>query len=305
MEKNRPLSSGILLALLLLAGSAGAQERVLRDVAYKPAPGGDSLRLDVYWPAGRPGNPAGWPVVLWLHGGGWRQGSKADPRPNDPLLRLGYAVVGVQYRLTDRAIYPAQLVDCKDAVRFVRQRAARWGLNPDRIGVWGASAGGHLAALLGTTADDPRFGRLCHLRGVSDRVRAVVDECGPTEFHSLIRDLTKMRPDEDWNAPTSLFYQLFGGPVPQRRRLARRGGAFHFASRDDAPFLLLHGEADDVVPVGQSVMLYEKLRRRGVFADLRRIPGRGHGIRKTEIIDAVVTFFGQHLAAGTSPPPTP
>lgn len=278
---------------LLLTLPTLAQTRVVRDVAYKPAPDGDSLRLDVYW-----SDSARWPrpVVVWLHGGGWRQGSRANPRPNDPLLKLGYAVVSVQYRLTNRAIFPAQLVDCKDAVRFVRQNAGRFGFDADRIGVWGSSAGGHLAALLGTTADDPRFGRLCHIQGVSDRVRAVVDECGPTEFRSLIRDLSVVNQSEDWNAATSIFYQLFGGPVAERRKLARSAGAYHFVSRDDAPFLILHGQDDDIVPVGQSVMLHEKLRRRGVFSELHVIPGRKHDVRKVEVIDWVTAFLAGHLA---------
>lgn len=282
---------GLLLLVVTGFGQAQTARSVWSDVVYKQIDT-TRLRLDIYLPDS---GQKPFPVIVWLHGGGWRQGSKANPRPNDPLLRHGYAVVSVQYRFTNQAIYPTQLIDCKDAVRYVSQQAARYGLDPDRIGVWGSSAGGHLAALLGTTADNPRFGRECVIQGVSDRVRAVVDECGPTNFRRLAADLKKMDDSDDLDAPSSVFYGLFGGPISQRRKLAKLGGASTFVSRDDAAFLLLHGQLDTVVPVGQSILLHYQLRRKGVFSELHLIPNRGHDVRKAEVMDWIMPFLANHL----------
>ena len=158
--------------LLLLGTPALAQVPTYRDVAYKRVDT-TTLRLDVYLPDSARHRPP-YPSVVWLHGGGWREGTKRNPRPVE-LLADGIAVVSVQYRLSGVAPFPAQILDAKDAVKFIRQRAADYGLDPTRIGAWGNSAGGHLAALLGTAGDEPGFDRHCRIQGVSSRVRAVLD----------------------------------------------------------------------------------------------------------------------------------
>lgn len=284
------------ILLLLLMGTpatAKVPPPTFADVVYKRL---DTLalHLDVYRPRSGTGP---YPVVLWLHGGGWREGSKRNPRPIE-LLADGFAVVSVQYRLSGVAPFPAQLLDAMDAVKFIRQNAARYDLDPARIGVWGNSAGGHLAALLGTAGDAPVLARQCQLRGVSSRVQAVLDECGPTDFRRHLRLLTKRHPREDWYAPTSIYGQYFGGEVPKRGRLVRLANPIRFVSRDDPPFLLLHGDADDVVPIENSQWLAAALRRAGVPVTLRVQRGGGHAIRKADNLPEIRAFFRQALLPG-------
>src|SRR5574338_458156 len=152
----------------------GAHE--LRNVEFAK-PDGIALHLDLYLPA----NARNAPLVIWIHGGGWADGDKDNP-PGLSLLKHGYALASVEYRLTDRAPFPAQIHDVKAAVRFLRANAARFGLDPERFGAWGESAGGHLAALLGTTSVRGELEGDEGVTGVSSRVQAVCDWYGPTDL---------------------------------------------------------------------------------------------------------------------------
>lgn len=283
----------LLLGLCLWTQPIWAQSGlpVYRDLIYKQVDT-TRLHLDIYLPDS---SHRLHPVIVWIHGGGWREGSKRNPRPNETLLKQDYAIVSVQYRFSQEAIFPAQLLDCKDAIRFIRQNAARYDIDPDRIGVWGNSAGGQLAALLGTTADHPEFSRQCQIQGVSDRVQAVVDECGPTDFTHVVKELRRISPDEDNTAPTSVWYQLLGGTAKQKPKLARKAGALTYVTADDAPFLIMHGLADNTVPVSQSIRLHKALRRRNVPAELHLIPNRKHDIRKVEVIGWITAFLSRTL----------
>ena len=125
---------------------------VFSDLEYARV-GEKSLLLDLYLP---PEGESPWPVIVWIHGGAWRTGNRADP-PALFLVERGYAVASISYRLSREAIFPAQIHDCKAAIRWLRARAGEYDLDPARIGVWGASAGGHLAALLGTSGGVERL----------------------------------------------------------------------------------------------------------------------------------------------------
>jgi len=225
------------------------------------------------------------PVILSIHGGGWSSGSKA----RSPAIRFaarGYAVASINYRLSGEAVFPAQIEDCKAAVRWLRANAVKYNLNPDRIAAFGSSAGGHLAALLGTSAG------VAELEGVkpqpeeSSRVQAVIDFFGPTDL--LVMGGMHDRPD----SPES---RLIGGPIQELKDKAARANPILYLSRDDPPFLIVHGDQDRVVPLRQSQLLHEALVAAGVESTFRVVPGAGHGFSRPEIDELVLAFLERHL----------
>ena len=283
------MSFGAFLLTAVVA-SAAAQapadggRQTHKDVAY-----GDHERqkLDVFVPKSE--KPL--PLIIWVHGGGWEAGSK-DGNPATLFLGKGYAVAGVNYRLSKHAAYPAQLHDVKSAVRYLRASAAKYNLNPDKFGVWGASAGGHLVALLGTTAEVKELEGDGKHKEVSSRVQAVCDWFGPT-------DLTKLAlPGGSTNAVT----RLLGGDGAAKKDVAATGNPINYVTKDDAPFLILHGTKDPLVPLSQSEMLHESLKKAGVPSELIVVAGAGHGDAKFrepfttgEHKNAMSDFFEKYL----------
>lgn len=277
--------------VLLLTGVARAQEPVAvvakRNLPYA---GTDNPRqqLDLYLPAERRAERL--PVVVWIHGGGWRVGGKGDGRQVKPLVESGrYAGVSIGYRLTDEASWPAQIHDCKAAIRWVRANADRYGLDPERIGVFGSSAGGHLSAMLGTTEGHPTLeGELGPHVGVSSRVRCVVDFFGPTEL------LTMGTWHDNPGSPES---KLVGGTLQEMREVAIEASPLSHVSDRATPFLIIHGTADAVVPFEQSVKFHAALEAAGVESALHEMPEAGHGEPQLSgAFDAEMReFFDRHL----------
>ena len=261
--------------------------KVLRDVEY--ANGGKALLLDMYLPKAQ-GQLL--PVIVWIHGGGWRAGSK-DLCSAMPLSGQGYAVVSINYRLTGEAPFPAQIHDCKAAIRWVRSHAREYGFDPDRVGVWGSSAGGHLVALMGTS------GGVKELEGdvggnleQSSRVQAVCDFCGPASFRR-----EDFEDDQTVRVGNGLevVELLLGGPLKENGEKARLASPVEHASKDDPPFLIVHGEKDSVVPVKHGQLMAEALQKAGVEVTLRIVPGAGHGVSSPETIKMATEFFDRHL----------
>ena len=269
--------------------AAAAAPRVRRDVPYAVVrAAGKTLPLDLYVPA--PAVPHGrpLPVVLWLHGGGWLSGDKAADVPVGMFTRAGYALASVNYRLSaTQGRFPAQIQDVKAAVRWVRANARGLGLDPTRIAVCGISSGGHLAALLGTSGgvrelEDATMGN----PDVSSRAQAVVDLCGPTDPFALAAQ------------GDDRIVTLLGGPPSSRPELARQADPVTFASADDPPFLILHGEADRVVPPIHSRRLAEALRRAGApVVTLMMVPNADHVFsRQWPFVTArTLEFLDRHL----------
>jgi acetyl esterase/lipase len=255
-----------------------------RDLEY--IPGGHARnKLDLYLPA-KADRPL--PVIVWIHGGGWRGGSK-EGFPALSLVGKGYAAASINYRFSQHALFPAQIEDCKAAVRWLRANATKYGLDPDHIGVWGASAGGHLVALLGTTGGVKELEGKGGNLDQSSRVQCVVDFFGPTDF-------TKMGGWQD--KPDSPMALLVGGPVRDKQELAAKANPIAYISKDAAPFLILHGEEDKMVPINQSELLDEALRKAGVESTLVRIAGNGHGgpgFMNAENRKKIEAFFEKHL----------
>jgi len=261
--------------------------RMQLNIAYVPN-GGERQTLDLY----RPATGTNWPLIVWIHGGAWLEGSKEKP-PGLGFLRHGFALASINYRLSQDAIFPAQLIDCKAAIRWLRAHAPENGINPGRIGVWGASAGGHLVALLGTTGDVKEFDT-GENPGVSSRVQAVCDWFGPTDFTQITNDPAELKHD----TPDSPEARLIGGPVGQNIEKAQRANPIHYITRDDPPFLIMHGDKDTVVPLEQSQLLADALQKAGVPVTFHVVPGGGHGgpeFRKPEERDRLFLFFLKNL----------
>ena len=264
------------------------QMTILRDLEYVPS-GHARQKLDLYLP-NEVGPRVKWPLLVWIHGGAWLSGSKERPAALS-FVAKGYAVASINYRLSQHAIFPAQIEDCKAAIRWLRAGAGKYGYDPNHIGVWGASAGGHLVALLGATGDVTEFD-VGPNAGVSSRVQAVCDFFGPTDFTKMSSFPSTMQHD----AADSPESKLIGGPVQQNKDKVQRANPILYVTKDDPPFLIVHGDKDPLVPHNQSEILLDALKKAGVEATLYTVAGGGHGGFKDPQVDVLLTeFFQKHL----------
>ena len=259
---------------------------LLSDIEFAN-PNGHSLQMDIY----RPKNikePV--PVVVFVHGGGWKNGSRKSGRRGVWLVDHGFAIASISYRLTDKGQWPDQINDCYAAVRFLRTNAEKYQLDGDYIGCWGTSAGGHLAALMGTR---PYPGE----ESVSSRVQATCDWFGPSE-------LLSMPPNNVGNGRTeadiakSNGAKLLGATVRDVPDKAKDASALDNVTKDDSPFLIMHGTADKGVPLIQSRKLHDKLTLVGVPSTFLALEGAGHGgpqFVSPESKKVMAEFFTKHL----------
>ena len=177
---------------------------------------------------------------------------------------------------------PAQIDDCRAAIRFLRANASKYGYDATKIGVWGSSAGGHLVALLGTIGEG------------QDKVQAVVDWFGPTALRRMAMYPSRM----DHNSPEAPEARLIGGPVQQNPDLAEKANPISYVSKDDPPFLIQHGDADPLVPMEQSELLRDALAKVGVPVELTIFHRAGHGgpqFQTPENLKKVSEFFQKYL----------
>lgn len=280
--------------------------RILRGLIYAKA-GDAELALDLYLP---PEASAKTPVplLIWIHGGGLSEGSRRFC-PLSPLAKEGFAVASISYRLVPKAILPAQVYDVKAAVRWLRAHAADHGYDGSRIGASGESAGGQLAAILGTSGDVAELEGPLGNTGVSNRVQAVAALCPPTDFTledteqaevpALLAsgDSKKIIRGKTLIARNLIFTRIFGGTLEEKRDLARLMSPIAHVTPDDPPFLLIHGDKDDLVPLSQSEALRNALVAAGVEARLEVVRGAGHGFGrpKPELMQQIKDFFDRHL----------
>ncbi len=268
-RRRRPwlIASAAVLVVAALASVSAVREtsldgvRVEEGLVYRvESPG--TCRLDLYWPEGNP--PAGgWPVVVAIHGGGWSGGSfRGYGRSVARLSRHGLAVASVGYHLSShgKPAWPRNRDDVRESVRWLRRHAEDYALNPDRIAVMGASAGGHLAALLGTDPGPETNGESAH-------VSAVIDFYGPADLAGLA-DVPNAR---------AALRGLLGGSPATRPRLAEAASPVKHVSGEDPPMLLIHGTKDPTVPVEQSRKLAQALEDAGVSHRLIEVEGAAHG----------------------------
>jgi acetyl esterase/lipase len=266
-----------------------------RDVAYVDG-GDDAQVLDIYYAEDV---SEAKPLLVWIHGGGWRGGSKNDV-PWMHQLSRGYVVASVEYRFSQTAIFPAQIDDCLAAIRYLRKHAAKYGIDRARVGVGGASAGGHLSALVGTAGGTGSFKPVGGHADFFDGVQAVCDIFGPTDFWTVIKqaeDDPNVKNIFQWNDgdPYSL---LIGGGLGEEKERCLAVSPVTYVSEKTPPFLILHGDHDTLVPYAQSVELEEKLKAAGRDVVLQRLPGAGHGgpaFGLPAVRELTDRFFDRHL----------
>ncbi|WDQ15099.1 alpha/beta hydrolase fold domain-containing protein [Rhodopirellula sp. P2] len=268
---------------------------VKRDVVF--GKGGDrDLKMHLVFPKTMPDKPL--PAYVWVHGGGWQSGSKeGGVNQVSRMVADGFVGATIEYRLTGEAPFPAQIEDCKCAIRFLRAHAEEYGIDPNRIAVGGSSAGGHLVALLGTSGDVQELEGNGGWQDQSSRVQAVVDLYGPTDFSKFVTT----KGFESHNRPGSPESKLLGGgEVLGNNDGIGRVNPITYIDDQDPPFLIIHGTEDPVVPMNQSQLLHEALESAGVETQLELIRGAQHGGREfatPEIRELIQTFLKKNLQA--------
>jgi acetyl esterase/lipase len=287
---NRFLSALFLFCCIntLSHAEAPAAPKVTKDIAYV-ANGHERQKLDVYMPADAGNGKAG-PLMVWIHGGAWKEGSK-EGCPAVAMVALGWTVASINYRLSQHAIFPAQLEDCKSAIRYLRAHAEEYHIDKARVAVWGASAGGHLVALLGVTGQTKQFDVGGNL-DQSSAVSCVIDWFGPTDFlHWGDSSVIKVQSKDD------VIAKLFGGTVAEKLELAKAGSPITYASKEAAPILILHGDKDPLVPLQQSQSFHAALEKAGATSKLMVLEGQGHGGPRFEDAaarQAMLEFVTEH-----------
>ena len=262
----------------------------LKDLSFAQVDG-QELLLDLYLPNGVESPP----LVVFVHGGGWRSGSHRNCRI-DWAAEHGFAVASISYRLTDVAIFPAQIHDCKAAIRWLRTHADKYGYDATKIAVAGSSAGGHLAVLLGTSGGDPELeGTVGGNIDQSSRLQAVVNYFGPTDF--ILR--AESQP-ELANSTEAGSFALLGGLRTGKvdADLARQASGAMYVGEGDPPLLTIHGADDRRVLPDQAHRITDVYATHGLPATLRLVPGAGHGAKSLfegEHRTAVVEFLKRHL----------
>ena len=275
-------------------------ERKWLDVAYATA--SPAQKLDIYIPDEGDGP---FPVILNIHGGGWIGGDKAFAQVTSMLegLKRGYAVVAINYRLSGEAIWPAQINDCKAAIRWIRANADQYRLTPDKIAAWGGSAGGHLSALVGTSGDVKALEDLSQGNPEeSSRIQAVVDWFGPTDFLKMDEHLkgSEVKKPMKHSTPDSPESKLIGKNLEDAPDLVIEANPETYVSADDPPFLIQHGLEDNLVPYQGSVLLARKLGDILGYENvsLELFPATRHGgpaFGSEENLEKVYRFLDKYL----------
>lgn len=265
-----------------------------RDVVYSTVDG-KNLLMDLDYPKTQDNAPL--PVVVWIHGGAWLEGNK-DYNEAAFMAQRGYFTASINYRLSQEALWPAQIHDCKTAIRFLRAHAKQYHINPQKIGVWGSSAGGHLVAMLGTSGGVKELEGNGGWREESSHVQAVVDFYGPTNFIAMCEKPSSF----DHSTPDSPESKLIGGPVKDNPGKVRSVDPITYITNDDPPFLIVHGDRDMTVPYNQSELLYDALKKVGVKVQFIPVQGGDHGgwndktkPTQSEIIEQVCKFLDRVL----------
>jgi acetyl esterase/lipase len=259
-----------------VAQCANTQYDVLTNLPYA---GGGSHLLDLYKPRAA---TAPLPLVVWIHGGSWRYLDKSTMDASRSLICNGFAVASIDYRLSNEAPFPAQIRDVKAAIRHLRANAASYGVDPDRIAVFGSSAGGHLSALAGTSGGVTDLENLSMgNESTSSRVQAVIDWFGHSDLEQLDAQLLAQGcPAESANRsqPGSLESQFLGCTLgdPACSAQAQRANPITYVGADDPPHLIMHGTQDCTVPRAQAIGLFDALKARGACVSMITVTGAGH-----------------------------
>lgn len=268
----------IALAALVASTALFAQPKALKDVVYSTLPAEQGhpkveLKLDITYPDDKGTHPC----FVFIHGGGWAEGDKKEVGYFVQMANHGWVVASVNYRLTKKGKFPfpAQIQDCKEAIRYLHRHASTYGINVERIVVGGGSAGGHLSALLGVTSGIDPFVKGAPKEDPESKIAGVIDMFGPTDFQAMMGPfLAAERDNPGKNPAAGPIYALFGTKDPDV--IAKGFGPASpttYVTKERAksipPFLILHSKGDPLVPFSQSVLLDKKLREIGVSSTLK------------------------------------
>jgi acetyl esterase/lipase len=249
-------------------------------------------RLDLYLPKNRDAGKK-LPVLVYVHGGAWQAGDKSQGRGQ--IMRFvengTCAGVSVGYRLSQEAQWPAQIHDCKAAIRWIKAHAGEHRLDAERIVVWGASAGGHLVAMLGTSAGVPEMDGNPEPNPDKDtKVAGVIDFFGPTDFSKM--NAQRLPGAMDHDTPQAPEAKLLGAPVQTVPDKVKSADPCTYIDAKDPPFLIVHGDKDPLVPHGQSELLHEALKKAGVTSEFYTVKDGSHGgFRDPEVTKKAEAFL--------------
>ena len=262
---------------------------VEKDVEYGRA-GDRPLMLDLARPKKTSDKPR--PVIVWIHGGGWIYGSKSLRSVLPLVATEDYVGVAINYRLSRKAIWPACIHDCKAAIRWLRANAKKYNIDPERIGVFGHSAGAHLALLVSTSSDIDELEGESGSAGQSSRVACGIGLSGMYDFVAVKdferKNHKRLKPPAHPQGPE---YRLFGGPLETKTKEMTAASPVTYATKDDPPCLLIHGTEDPTAPYDQAVRMNDALSKAGGDIILVTIDGGGHNVPNRGLRD----FFARHL----------
>ena len=288
----------ILIAILTTDHSILAQNNTTppftkqTDILYATAEN-HPLLLDLYTPNNTP-NPTNPPLIVWVHGGAWREGTK-DEMPLLPLVNRGFAIASIDYRLSPVAPFPAQIHDIKAAIRYLRANAAAYNINTERIAIAGSSAGGHLAALVGVTNNHPHLeGTIGNHTDQPSSVHAIIDYYGPTDFTTILDQSTV----HGLGVRVPALQLLLGDQPENTPRLAKLASPVSHVDPNDPPLLIFHGDQDIQVPINQSHQLHGLYKKHNLTAQLEVVHNGGHGgdlFYQSNQLDQIDAFLQQHL----------
>ncbi len=256
--------------------------------------------LDLYQP-NKP-SKSKLPLILFIHGGAWRSGSKtAGRQPLESYVNSGdYVCASIGYRLSQEATWPAQLHDCKAAIRFLYAHADKYQIDPTKTIVIGTSAGGHLASMVSVTGNNPTMeGKLGKHLDQHSRVTGGISYFGPTDFQKM----DDFPSNIEHNAANSPESQLIGAPIQQVPARTQAANSITYIDEDDPPLICIHGSHDRLVPFNQSILLYNALKKAGVPTALIKILDGGHGNFRNPQIHRVEKEFLEHCISGDRPIP--
>lgn len=294
----------ILFNLCILRLFAQNEIPTIKDVNYC----NDTLKkhlLDIYQPKNQKKLT---PCIIWIHGGGWGKGHKAEDGSAidhlELLLKNGYTLVSINYRLSSDSIFPACIYDCKAAIRFIKANAKKYNIDSSKIGVAGPSAGGHLSVFMGTSGGVKEFDNLnLGNANVSSRVNAVLDLFGPTDFYAMDKNVPSTPPDSctnplNHNKPNSPEAKLLGCKISDCPELVKKANPLTYISSDDPDFLIVHGSFDCLVSPTCSKMLNEELKKNNIKSELIILNHAKHGgkeFKTLEIQTIYLNFFNKAL----------
>jgi acetyl esterase/lipase len=280
------------VALTAFVPAASAQPKppddveLIRNVEFGKG-GTQPLRLHIVRPKKQPAQPM--PALVYINGSAWMTDNKDIGIPKLFLAaQHGYFCVTIQHRTSKEAVFPAQIEDAKCAVRYLRAKAKEYHIDPDQIGAWGGSSGGHLSAMLATTADHKELEGKGGWAEFSSKIQAAVAYCPAIDFFT-----------SDWperhNQPKGPVFLLLGGdPRKDKGDLAKKASPLTYLTKQTAPILVVHGDKDTTVPPEQGKLLYDALQKAGVESSLKILAGKRH-----EELDPrnelAMPFFDKHL----------